>query len=386
MPALDMEYDFDRIIDRRATGSLKWERYAGRDVLPLWVADMDFQSPPQVMEALRSRVEHGVFGYPVPQQALVAAVKDRMQQMYGWTIQPDWIVWIPGVVVGLNVACRAIGQERDEVATFTPVYPPFLCAPKHVQRSLVRVPLTQTQGRATFDVEAFERSLTDRTRLLLLCNPHNPVGRSFDRKELEQVAEVCLRHRVVICSDEIHCDLILDDRRHVPTASLGREVEQQTITFMAPSKTFNVPGLDCALAIIPNGQLRRRFADAKAGIVPHVNVFGYEAALAAYQHGEPWRQALLAYLRGNRDYLFQEVNGIQGLSMGPVEATYLAWIDARGLGVDDPTRFFEEAGVGLSDGAEFDGPGFVRLNFGCPRATLVEAVDRMSRAVQSLRR
>ncbi len=379
-----MQYDFDMTIDRRQTGSLKWDRYQGRDVLPLWVADMDFTAPAEVIQALRQRVEHGVFGYPVTPQGLAETVVDRMQQMYGWRVHPDWIVWIPGVVVGLNIACRAIGQEGDAVATFTPIYPPFLTAPAHMSRSLIRTTLVPCQGRMTFDLEAFERSLTDRTRLLLLCNPHNPVGRSFDRQELETVAEICLRHSVVICSDEIHCDLILDDRGHVPTASLSPEVEQQTITFMAPSKTFNVPGLDCALAIIPSGKLRRRFADAKAGIVPHINVFGYEAALAAYRHAEPWRQALLAYLRANRDYLLAEINQIPGLVMGPVEATYLAWIDARGLGVDNPARFFERAGVGLSDGAEFDGPGFVRLNFGCPRATLAEAVERMSRAVRSL--
>jgi len=381
MPALNMEYDFDQIVDRRGTASLKWQRYRGRDVLPLWVADMDFRSPPEVIEALHRRVDHGVFGYPLPSTELTEAVVERARRLYGWAVEPDWIVWIPGVVVGLNVACRAIGREGDEVATFTPIYPPFLTAPQHVQRSLIRIPLAQGH-RTTFDVDRFERSLTDRTRLLLLCNPHNPVGRSFDREELRGVTEVCLRRNAVICSDEIHCDLILDDKRHIPTATLGRDVEQQTITFMAPSKTFNIPGLDCAMAIIPNGRLRRQFADAKAGLVPHVNVFGYEAALAAYQHGEPWRQALLQYLRGNRDFLLREVNHITGLAMGPVEATYLAWIDARGLGVDDPTRFFEQAGVGLSDGAEFDGPGFVRLNFGCPRAILEKAVERMAHAAR----
>lgn len=377
-----MDYDFDQVIDRQGTGSLKWERYRGRDVLPLWVADMDFRSPPEVIEALRTRVDHGVFGYAVPPRALVETVVDRMQRMYGWAIEPDWIVWIPGTVSGLHIACRAIGRPGDGVVTFTPIYPPFLAAPRHVDRGLLRVPLTRHGDRITVDVDRFQRSITDQTRLLLLCNPHNPVGRSFGREEIARVAEVCLRHHIVICSDEIHCDLILDEQRHVCTATLSPEVEQQTITLMAPSKTFNIPGLGCAMAIIPNGPLRRRFADAKAGLVPHVNALGYEAALAAYRHGEPWRRALLKYLRANREVLLTEINRIPGLSMAALEATYLAWIDARDLGVDDPARFFEQAGVGLSDGADFDGPGFVRLNFGCTRATLEQAVARMARAVQ----
>jgi len=381
MSGLAMEYEFDQTIDRLGTGSLKWERYRGSDVLPLWVADMDFRSPPEVIEALQKRVGHGIFGYPVPTQALIETVVDHMQRMYGWTIEPDWIMWIPGVVVGLNITCKAIGQSGDQVATFTPIYPPFLTAPRHTDRSLLHIPLVRHGDSYTFDVDRFERSITDRTRLLLLCNPHNPVGRSFDREELKQVADICLRHNIIICSDEIHCDLIIDGRQHVPTATLGREIEQQTITLMAPSKTFNIPGLGCAMAIIPNGRLRRQFADAKAGLVPHVNVFGYEAALAAFRYGEPWRKALLQYLRANRDYLLREANQIAGLAMGPVEATYLAWIDVRDLGVEDPARFFEQAGVGLSDGAEFDGPGFVRLNFGCPRAILEQAIERMARAV-----
>ena len=382
MTALNMEYNFDQTTDRRGTASLKWERYRGRDIVPLWVADMDFRSPPEMLEALHKRVEHGVFGYPVPPHALVDTIVERMQRMHGWAIEPDWIVWLPGVVVGLNVACRAIGQPGDQVATFTPIYPPFLSAPRHVQKSTIRVPLAKQGDRYTFDVDRFGASITAHTHMLLLCNPHNPVGRSFDRAELARVAEVCLGHNIVICSDEIHCDLILDDKRHVPTATLGREVEQQTITLMAPSKTFNIPGLGCAMAIIPNGNLRRRFLDARSGLVPHVNVLGYEAALAAYRHCEPWRQALLAYLRGNRDLLLREVNRIPGLAMGPVEATYLAWIDASALGVDDPPRFFEQAGVGLSDGAEFEGPGFVRLNFGCPRATIEQALERIGNIVR----
>jgi len=379
-----MDYNFDQVIDRRGTASLKWDRYKGRDVLPMWVADMDFMSPTEVIEAISIRARHGIFGYPVPPDGLVEAVQAHMEQTYGWSIQPDWIVWIPGVVTGLNIACRAIGEPGDQVAVFTPIYPPFLAAPRHWARQLLRIPLARGPGRYCLDIDRFKAAISPRTKLLLFCNPHNPVGRSFDREELKAIAQVCVQAGIVICSDEIHCDLILDQVRHVPMAMLDREVQAQTITLMAPSKTFNIPGLGCAMAIIPNGRLRRQFADARAGIVPHVNILGYQAALAAYRYGEPWRRQLLAYLRDNRDLLTGRINQIKGLAMDHVEATYLAWIDTRPLGLPDPASFFEQAGVGLSDGADFDGPGFVRLNFGCPRSILTEAIDRMALAIERL--
>ncbi|MDH7598602.1 MAG: PatB family C-S lyase [Sedimentisphaerales bacterium] len=379
-----MDYSFDQVIDRRATPSLKWTRYQGRDVLPMWVADMDFRSPPEVIEALKDLANHGIFGYPVPPDGLVEAVQAHMQQMYGWEVRAEWIIWIPGVVTGLNIACRAIAGPGDQVAVFTPIYPPFLSAPGHWSQEVLGVPLARDSGRYCLDLDRFKKAITPRTKLVLLCNPHNPVGRSFARQELEDFAKICLEAGIVICSDEVHCDLILDQIRHVPIASIDTQVQDQTITLMAPSKTFNIPGLGCAMAIIPNGRLRRRFCDAKAGIVPHVNLFGYQAALAAYRYGEPWRQTLLAYLRSNRDLLMQGISQIKGLAMDHVEATYLAWIDARALGLPDPAAFFEQAGVGLSDGADFDGPGFVRLNFGCPRSILTEAIRRIRLAVQRL--
>jgi cystathionine beta-lyase len=375
-------FDFDRIIDRHDSASLKWDKYKGKDMIPMWVADMDFQAPQPILDALHERVEHGVFGYGVPPEELVGVVVDRMAQQYGWAIQPSWIVWLPGVVSSLNVVCRAFLSRDDEALTLSPIYPPFLSAPLRSHDGIRTIPLAREAGRYVMDCGRFEHEIGAKSRLLLLCNPHNPVGRRFDRNELERIAEICLARNLVICSDEIHCDLVLDGGPHTPTASLSPEVSAQTITLMAPSKTFNVPGLSCSFAIIENAELRTKFNKAQHGIVPGVNVLGYTACLAAYRDCEPWRRALIEYLRGNEQLVYRMVNEeMPGLSMDHVEATYLAWIDTRPLGLPQPGRFFEQAGVGLSDGEHFEGKGFVRLNFGCPRTTLLAGLERMKRAV-----
>ena len=376
-----MRFNFDEIVDRRGTSSEKWDRYRDRDIIPLWVADMDFRSPPAVVEALHARVSHGVFGYTGPSQELVDVVIAHLLRDFGWRVEAEWLVWLPGLVCGLNVLCRAVGGPGDGVATFTPVYPPFLSAPALSGRELIKVPLALHDGRWEMDLDTLERAITPHTKLLLFCNPHNPVGRAWRRDELERLAGIAERHDLVIGSDDIHAGLILDGgTRHLPIATISAETARRTITLLAPSKTFNIPGLGCSFAIIPDPGLRRAFRAAKAGIVPHVNLLGYTAALAAYRDGEPWRQALLSYLRGNRDLVAAEVGRMPGLSATHVEATYLTWIDTRQMGLQHPGRFFEEAGVGLSDGADFDGPGFVRLNFGCPRPLLQEALERMNRA------
>lgn len=379
----DRQYDFDEIIDRRGTASEKWDRYRGRDIIPLWVADMDFRSPPAVIEALHQRVSHGIFGYTAPPEGLGEAVIDALWAEFGWRVQREWLTWLPGLVTGLNVSCRAVGAEKDEVITFTPVYPPFMSAPTLAGRALVKVPLRLSRGRWGVDTEAFERAVTPATRLLLLCSPHNPVGRVWTREELENFAGVAQRHDLVICSDEIHAGLVLEERiRHLPIATLSPETARRTITLLAPSKTFNVPGLGCSFAVISDDTLRRAFRKAMGRIVPHVNLLGYTAAEAAYRFGGEWRRELIVYLRGNRDLVAREVSGMQGASMAPVEATYLAWIDLRARGIGDPVAFFEEAGVGLSGGEDFGLPGFVRLNFGCPRPVLAEALRRMGAALR----
>jgi len=375
-------FDFDHAPERRGTDSQKWQKYAGRDVLPLWVADMDFVSAPPILDALRARVDHGVFGYARPTASTVEAVTGALAQRYGWKVDPEWIVWLPGLVVGLNVTAQAFAGPGEEVLTLTPVYPPFMSAPRNSGRAPVGVPFTLAGGKWEIDWEALERAVTPRTRLFYLCNPHNPLARVWRRAELERLGEFCVRHNLVLCSDEIHCDLILDPSLpHIPSATLSPALAARSVTLMAPSKTYNVPGLGTSLAIIPDATLRARFNRAAAGIVAEVTCLGFTACEAAYRDCEPWRQQLLAYLRGNRDYLVDALpRALPGLKIeAPVEATYLLWMNVAGLGLPNPVAHFEGLGVGLSDGAPFGArPGtHLRLNFGCPRATLVEAVRRM---------
>ena len=372
------EFGFDTIVDRRQSDSIKWSKYAGRDILPLWVADMDFAAPPAVLAALHRRIEHGVLGSGAPPPSLVESTLSYLDANYGWKVEPEWLVWLSGVVTGLNLACRVVDGG---VITATPVYPPFLSAPRLSGRELTSVPLKLADGGWRMDLDAMQAALKPDTRLWLLCHPHNPVGRAWSDEELRAFAGFCQRNDLIVCSDEIHCDLILDaDRRHVPLACLDEEIARRSITLMAPSKTFNIPGLACAFAVIPDAGLRRRFTGAARGIVPDVNVLGFVAAEAAFREGAEWHDALIEVLRRNRDRVETAVAAMPGLRMTHVEATYLAWIDARGLAVDDPVAFFEGAGVGLSNGADFGLPGWVRLNFGCPAATLDEALDRMRAA------
>jgi len=371
-------FDFDTIIDRRHTASLKWDKYKNRDIIPLWVADMDFKSPPAVLEALHQRVDHGIFGYAVAPPELIDITVSMLSAEYGWHVHPDWIVWLPGLVTGLNVTCRAIGNPGDDVLTAIPVYPPFLSAPTHFQRNVVTVPLSCCNGKWGFDFDRLESAITPKTRLFMLCNPHNPVGRVFTRDELNRIAAICEKHDLIVCADEIHCGMILDaDKFHIPFACLGADIQDRTITLMAPSKTYNIAGLGCSFAVISNPDIRQRFIEAMAGIVPRVNALANTAALAAYRDTSPWLKQLIDYLRGNRDRVFSAVSQMKGLTIYHTEATYLSWIDARELGRKDPAGFFEDAGVGLSDGTEFGTPGFLRLNFGCSRAMLDAALGRM---------
>lgn len=376
-------FDFDHPVDRRHNASLKWERYAGRDILPMWVADMDFEASPAVLAALRQRVDHGIFGYTLPPGELVNTVVDMLAREYSWQVDPGWIVWLPGLVTGLNVACRAIGEAGNGVLTTVPIYPPFLTAPPWSDRTLCTAPLFLADDGWRMDFAAMERALTPDTSLFLFCNPHNPTGRIYSKEECNEVAEFCERHDLVLCSDEIHCGLLLDQNRpHLPIATLAPEVAARTITLMAPSKTYNIPGLGTSFAIIPSDSLRRRFQRVMAGIVPHVNALGFTAALAAYRDSASWKDGLLDYLRANRDLVEERISGMEGLAMQHVEATYLAWIDVRERGHADPAGWFEKAGVGLSDGREFDGSGFMRLNFGCQRNLLEKALDRMEEALR----
>ncbi len=379
-----MQFNFDIVLDRRFFGSRKWSKYPP-EIIPMWIADMDFPTAPVIVEALHRRVDHPVFGYGVVTNSTNAAVVDYCARRYGWAIEASWIVWLPGLVTGLNVSAATLSSPGDSIVIHTPVYPPFMSAPRNQGRETIEVPLTVAEdGRYQIDFPAFERALTPRTTQVFLCNPHNPVSRVFSRIELTQLAEFCLHHNLIVTSDEIHCDLILEKIPHVPFASLATEVAARTITLMAPSKTYNIPGLCCSFAIIPDLKLRNTYRAGFTGLVPEVNVLGYPVCEAAFRDGEPWRQALVSYLRANRDFIASFLaKHLPETKMTPCEATYLAWLDVSAYSLENPGQFFEQHGVGLVDGGQYSAtPGhFVRLNFGCPRRLLEEALQRMTRAL-----
>ncbi len=375
-----MRSSFDHPPSRSGGDSLKWNAHPA-GVLPLWVADMDFASPPAVLDALTRRAEHGVFGYATPPRSLAQTVCAHLLQNYDWRVEPDWLVWLPSVVPGLNLACRALTQPGEAVMTITPVYPPFLQGPPHQGRELIAVHAAHDGERWRLPIEAMEAAVTPQTRLFLLCHPHNPLGRAWSDEELVAVVEFCRRHNLALCSDEIHCDLLLDPLVHRPAATLPG-AEERAVTLMSPSKTFNLPGLGFAFAVVADPELRRRFTEQAKGLLPFVNCFAIAGAEAAYRDGAPWLAELLGYLRENRDLVEQTVaERLPGVTMTHVEATYLAWLDVRALELPDAAQACLDAGVALSDGASFGDPGYLRLNFACPQATLREALDRLRRAL-----
>lgn len=384
-----MLYNFDEIIDRRPTESVKWHTFPA-DVIPMWVADMDFTSPEPVIRALEERVCHGVYGYPGDPAGLTQAFLAWARRRYGWEIPPEWLIWIPGVVTGFNLAAHLVAEPGAAVLIQPPVYHPFLAAPGNAGLQRQEVELNRlADGSYEVDFDALEAAITPATRLLILCNPHNPVGRVFRPDELQQLADICLRHNVLICSDEIHCDLVYSGFQHTPIASLDPEIAAHSITLMAPSKTFNIAGLQCSVAIVPDPELRARFQKARQGLVPWVNLMGQVAAQAAYESGQEWLDQLMAYLEGNRDLLYQAVHAaLPGIKMALPQGTYLAWLDCREAQIPgDPCKFFiEQARVAFNDGAVFGqgGKGFVRLNFGCPRSVLLEALERVKLALKSV--
>lgn len=378
-----MTYDFDELIDRTNTDSFKWDKYKDRDIIPLWVADMDFKAAPPILKALEDVTKHGVIGYSHEPDELTAVIVKRLDERHNWKIEKNWIVYLPGLVPGLTLSCMVVGNEGDEIITTVPVYGPFMKAPEAAKKKLVKVQMKLENNRWTLDFDAIRAAITPSTRMFMLCNPYNPAGTVFTREELQTLSDICTEHNIVICADEIHCDLILDEsKKHISIASLSKEVENQTITLLSPSKTFNIAGLGGSFAVIPNDEIRAKFAHLKYIVEPMPSAYAYQAALAAYRDCNEWHEQLLAYLRKNHDYVLQEMNAINGFSMQPLEATYLAWIDTRENEIENITEILENAGVGISDGGFFfDGKGFIRLNFGTQMRRLEAAVWRMRKVL-----
>ncbi|MCP5536616.1 MAG: putative C-S lyase [Akkermansiaceae bacterium] len=377
-----MNSDFDQIIPRRGTGSIKWDRFPGLD--PFWVADMDFMSPPCVIDALQRRVAHGVMGYAQAHDGLMDAITGYMQSRHDLRVEEKEIIHLGGLVPALSLAARAFGSPGDAVMTCTPIYPPFLGIHNDARMQVISVPHVETGGQWGFDWEAMESAVTPGTRLFLLSNPQNPLGRVFTRAEMTRLAEFCERHDLILVSDEIHCDLILDDTQtpHVCAAGLPDSFQKRIITLLAPSKTYNIAGLGYAFALIRDDSLRRKFMAARGHTLPEINCLSYYAAEAAYHDGEPWRQELLAYLRTNRDTVTDFVRSRTPFVIPAIEATYLAWIDCRSTGLDNPAQHFEkEAGIYLSDGNYFGAPGHVRFNFGCPHHRVLEGLEKMAKVI-----
>lgn len=398
-----MKYDFDRVVNRKGTASMKWDTvsslFGEEDILPMWVADMDFPSAKPITDAIIERAEHQIFGYTLPEKSVTGAIVDRIQQKYGWIINPEWIVFTPGVIPSIHAAIRAFTHPGDDIIIQGPVYYPFWsaihdcgCQVANNQLKLLdrHYEIDYNDLKSKFAPKDGMSPTASRARMMILCSPHNPVGRVWTRDELVQMGEIVIERGALMLSDEIHCELLFKGAKHIPFASISKEFEQHSMLCMAPSKTFNLAGLNASIIIIPNEELRLRFNAAKHGIVTRVNLFGLTAMEAAYRHGDEWLAQLLDYLQGNLDYLMAYLEQkIPRIGVIKPEGTYLVWLDCRKLGLDDAElRSFmrKKARVGLDDGYLFgpSGSGFQRINIACPRSTLSEALLRIEKAVSSL--
>ncbi|MEN8172500.1 MAG: MalY/PatB family protein [Chloroflexota bacterium] len=379
-------FDFDTLPDRRNSESVKWNFYE-EDVLPMWVADMDFLSPKVVIKALQERVAHGSYGYPLITKEMRFSVVDWLTKRHDWEINPEDLFFLPGVVSGFNIAAHLSSQPGDGVLVQTPTYGPFLNVAKNNNLVQQEMALTRgNDGEYYVDMDLFEATITEKTRVFMLCNPQNPTGRVFREDELSQMAEICLRNNILICSDEIHHDLVYPENKHIPVASLNPEIAANTITLIAPSKTFNIAGIKASVAVIQDPELRKKFEVSRRGLAEWVNVLGQTAMQAAYQEGAPWLEALLKYLETNRNFVYEFTNQeLPGVQMTKPEGTFLAWLDCKETGIDGSHSefFLKKARVAVNDGSWFGagGEGFVRLNFGCPRSMLEKALHSMKAAL-----
>lgn len=389
-------YNFDEIIDRKDTNAVKLERckalFGTEDVLPLWVADMDFRTPDFILDAIRQRLEHPILGYTMPSKDFYPLMQKWITEHHNWNVKREWIGFLPGIVPGLAFAVQSLTEVGDEIIVQSPVYYPFFNVIENNHRVIVNNPLKKVDGKFVMDFEDLEKKFTSKTRLFILCNPHNPGGRVWTKEELQQFAEICSKHNVTIISDEIHADMVLPGNpAHTPLATVSEWAQNNTVTFMAPTKVFNMPGLISSGYIIPNSELRHKFAEfLEASEMNAGNIFAYIGAVAAYEHGETWRLEMLDYVKGNIDYIadFLKKNVPQVVPMIP-EASFLVWLDCKALGMetDDLHKFFSlQAKLGLNKGTIFGEGGeyHLRLNVACSRRVLEQAMMQLKEAVDKL--
>lgn len=377
-----MNYSFDQIIERRNAYSTKWLKFSDNEVIPMWIADMDFSCPEEITNAMHKHLDKGVFGYTDTPESLTEIFIDKIKENSGWEIKKEWVVWVPGGVVGLNVACKTTLAPGEIVMVPSPIYAPFTEAPENMERGFIKTDLKDVNGRLELDFESVKDLLSEDTKMFSFCNPHNPGGTVFRAEEIEELSRICKENNIIVCSDEIHSDLVLEEgATHIPFASFDDYNLENSITITGPCKTYNLAGFPIAAAVIPNNELRSDFQRNTKGIVSHIDSMAFVAAEAAYSNGEKWHSELLNYLKLNREILLQGIREIEGLSLTGPEAGFLGWIDCRESGLENPGNFFiEEAKVGVHDGAWFGNKDYVRINFGCPSSVLEEALLRIKKA------
>ena len=371
-----MVFDFDTPTNRLETDSIRWDGFNSKKVLPLWVADMDFKSPPCVIEALNDRVQQGIYGYTHSPNQMNQMIAGYLQEQYQWQVDPDWIVILPSVVSGLYTAVQQLTESDESVLIPNPVYHHLPLACTSINRLFQEMPLELKDRRWTLPSNQLPKLFGDKTKLVLFCNPQNPGSTVFTKEELKEFGNICLQNNVWICSDEIHAGLVLaEDKKHIPLASISKEISEKTITLMSLNKTFNFPGIGLAWAVAENPVLRKAIQTGLHQTIAPPSLLAYTATQAAIKEGEPWREELIAYLRNNRDLIYKKINGIDGLSIGNMEGSYLAWIDCTKLNHQDPYQLFLDAGLATSPGSQFGQKKFVRLNFGTQQSRLIQALN-----------
>jgi len=387
-----MQFNFDEIINRKNTNSIKWDCYKKflfdkENLLPMWVADMDFESPPEVKKRIIERAKHGVYGYSMKPEEYYQSIINWTEKRYGWKIDEDWIIYTPGIVPAINISIQTYTEPGDGIIIQTPVYPPFYESITQNNRKLLNNKLIYNKEKNKYEIDfnGLEKLIEDNTRMLILCNPHNPVGRVFTKNELTKLGKIAEENNLLIFSDEIHSDIIYPKNKHLPIASINDKLSKRTITGIAPSKTFNIAGLKSSSIIIKNKKLRDKFKQFLMKLhLYSTNIFAIEATIAAYNHGEEWLDSLIKYLIKNIEIINNYTCEMDGISLVNPEGTFLAWLDFTELNISHDelkNKIYNEAEVGLNDGNSFgeNGKGFMRLNFACPRKTLIKGLDRIKK-------